>query len=179
MLPDILRCPIFTSKLTTLCKKILVSGKFLVGRYRYLSTEHNFINIYICITHASRLVTLICWWGTRWNKGLVTGCDSSFSSLFTFFVYFSSVPVCFIVLFWPLDLDPGYPDPGSGKIRIRDWEESGSGMSIPDRISESLFFGLKVPRVLKICYVDPDSLSRIFLTLDPPILDPGGKIWIW
>ena len=42
----------------------------------------------------------------------------------------------------------------------------GSGVIIPDRISESLetIFGLKI---LKFFYVDPDPGSGIFLTLDP------------
>jgi hypothetical protein len=43
---------------------------------------------------------------------------------------------------------------------------SGSGMNIPDNISESLkrIFGLKI---LNFFAVDPDPGSRIFLTLDP------------
>jgi hypothetical protein len=106
MFPDILRCPIFTSKFTTPCEKILVSDKFLVGRY--LSTEHNFINIYIFITNASRLVTLMG--GTL------------LSLLYLHFLFYftsvadphprSSASLCFF--------DPW--------IRIRDGKTSGSGI---------------------------------------------------
>jgi hypothetical protein len=48
---------------------------------------------------------------------------------------------------------------------------SGSGMNIPDHISESLetIFGLKI---LKFFDGDPDPGSGIFLTLDP---DPEWK----
>jgi hypothetical protein len=44
---------------------------------------------------------------------------------------------------------------------------SGSGMNIPDHISENLetFFGLKI---LKLFDADNDPGSEIFLTLDDP-----------
>jgi hypothetical protein len=54
---------------------------------------------------------------------------------------------------------------------------SGSGMNIPDHISESFekFFGLKI---LKAFYVDPDPGSGIFLLRDPgwKNSDPGAEI---
>jgi hypothetical protein len=53
---------------------------------------------------------------------------------------------------------------------------SGSGMNIPDYISESLetIFWLKI---LKFFDTDPNSGSGIFLTLDPgwKTSDPGWK----
>jgi hypothetical protein len=50
-------------------------------------------------------------------------------------------------------------------------------MNIPDHISEILetnfFFLLKI---FKFFDADPDSVSRIFLTLDPKNSDPGSAI---
>jgi hypothetical protein len=65
------------------------------------------------------------------------------------------------------------PDPGSGALLTRDpgWvinqdpdSGSGSGMNIPDHISESLetIFWVKILK-----FVDPDRGSRIFLTRSP------------
>jgi hypothetical protein len=53
--------------------------------------------------------------------------------------------------------------PGSGMGKK---SRSGSGMNVPDHISESLetFSWVKI---LKFFYVDPDPGSGIFLTLDP------------
>jgi hypothetical protein len=71
------------------------------------------------------------------------------------------------------DLDPGsgaFLTPVSG---IRDQgsgmgkkSRTGSGMNIPDHISESLET-LFLVKIIKFFYGDPDLGSRIFLTLDP------------
>ncbi len=63
--------------------------------------------------------------------------------------------------------DPGssaFLTPGSGMGKK---SKSGSGMNIPEHISESLetiFFGLNI---LKFFDADPDLEYGIFLTLDP------------
>jgi hypothetical protein len=49
---------------------------------------------------------------------------------------------------------------------IKSRSGTGSGMNIPDHISDSLetIFGLQIP---KFFHADPDPGSGIFLTLDP------------
>ncbi len=64
-----------------------------------------------------------------------------------------------------MDPDPGsgeFLNPGPGWVKNHD-PDLGSGMNIPDHISESLetIFGLKI---LKFFDVDPDPGSGVFLT---------------
>jgi hypothetical protein len=81
----------------------------------------------------------------------------------------------FVSVFWVkilkflfADLDPGLVNPGStSQIRntvCKKLRSGGSGINIPDHISEKQFFGFKI---LKFFDADPNPGSGIFFTLDP------------